>query len=77
MGYRRFVDTDGNAWEVKDQSRSTWDLEPIGGNPGPAISVQVPTYEADPFELSDRELQRLLDSARAARTRSRKSPFLD
>jgi hypothetical protein len=74
MGYRRFVDRQGQAWEVKDQSRSEWVFAPAGGNPGPARTVRAPGYESDPFEMSNEELQRLLDSAPPPRPR-KPSPF--
>jgi hypothetical protein len=77
MGYRRFDDTDGEVWEVRDRSRSEWDLQPVSGSEK-AVTVPSPGYEADPFELSVEELQRLLDGARGtSRGSSRKSPFKD
>ncbi|UCG86604.1 MAG: hypothetical protein JSW71_22345 [Gemmatimonadota bacterium] len=79
MGYRRFNDEEGNTWEVRDRSGSEWDLEPVGGNPGKTISVPAPSYQADPFELSVEELQRLLGDASGAQVRRKpkKSPFVD
>jgi hypothetical protein len=77
MGYRRFTDRDGNAWEVRDRSMSDWELEPVSGNPRPTVRVRAPGYESDPFELSTEELQRLLDSAPPTRASSPKSPFKD
>lgn len=77
MGYRRFDDRDGEVWEVRDSSGSEWELQPVSGDVRP-ISVPSPGYEADPFELSVEELQRLLDTARGVSGRSpRKSPFKD
>ncbi len=79
MGYRRFDDKEGNAWEVRDRSGSEWDLEPVGGNPGRTVSVPAPGYQTDPFELSVEELQRLLEEASRGQTRRKppRSPFAD
>ncbi len=77
MGYRKFVDRDGHSWEVRPRTRADWNLEPVAGNPGPARSAPAPGYEADPFELSTEELQRLLDRAPPPSTHSRPSPFKD
>ncbi len=77
MGYRRFMDRDGNDWEVQDSSGSEWRLLPVSGNQKPQVTVRAPGYENDPFELSSEELQRLLDAARSARTTPSKNPFLD
>jgi len=77
MGYRRFDDRDGEVWEVRDHSGSEWELQPVSGDARP-ITVPAPGHEADPFELSVEELQRLLDIARGVSSRSpRKSPFKD
>lgn len=77
MGYRRFTDRDGYHWEVRDRTSSEWELEPVGGNPNPRRVVRAPGYQSDPFELSEEELQRLLDEAGPARRRPPKSPFGD
>jgi len=77
MGFRTFVDRDGHAWEVRDRSRTAWEFEPIRGNPDPRRTVRPPGYERDPFELSERELQRLLDGATGPRGRQAPSPFQD
>ena len=85
MGYRRLIDRDGEAWDVKDENASVWRFEPVGGNPAPPVDAQAPGYQKDPFELSQEELQRMLDEARLqagdkglARQRlKKKSPFLD
>jgi hypothetical protein len=77
MGYRKFVDRDGNQWEVRDLSRAAWEFVPIAGNRERAHSVPAPTYESDPFELSLEELQKLLDEVAADRARPKKSPFMD
>jgi len=78
MGYRRFNDVEGNEWEVRDVSRSQWEMQPVRGNPNKHKTVPAPGYEKDPFELSEEELQRLLgDSAGPGRSRPGKSPFAD
>ncbi len=77
MAYRRFTDSGGNTWEIRDRSRNEWTFEPVAGNPERQRIVSAPGYESDPFELSAEELQRLFDSAPTERTRPTKSPFLD
>jgi len=78
VGYRRFSDPEGHEWEVRDLSRSAWEFRPVAENPGRIISIEPPGYEADPFELSEEELQRLLGkSGGPGRSRPSKSPFQD
>lgn len=78
MGYRRFTDPEGHEWEVRDVTRSAWEFHPVGGNPGKYQFITPPGYEADPFELSEEELQRLLGKpGGSGRGRSAKSPFKD
>jgi hypothetical protein len=77
MANRTFTDRSGERWEVRTRSRSEWEFEPIEGNPGPARLGSPPGYEADPYELSVEELQRLLDAAAPRRKPKGKSPFLD
>ena len=77
MGFRRFDDSQGHAWEIRPRSRSEWHFEPLPGNPAGRRTVSPPTYEEDPFELTAQELQRLLDVGRSEVTRSRPSPFKD
>lgn len=78
MAYRKFKDKNGNNWEVREQSRDEWNFEPVSGNPGSRKVVRSPGYEKDPFEMSERELQKLLGSDEGeARTKRSKSPFLD
>ncbi|MFQ5747232.1 MAG: hypothetical protein ACE5HF_08450 [Gemmatimonadota bacterium] len=69
MAYRKFVDRAGRSWEVRDLSRAEWTFEPLRGNDEPARRVRAPGYQNDPYELSDRELQALLDSASGSPTR--------
>lgn len=77
MGDRRFTDRDGRRWDVRVQGRREWTFEPVDDNPGPRRSVQPLSYEADPFELSVEELQRVLDGAPPPRATPKKSPFKD
>ena len=77
MANRTFADGSGYRWEIRARSRSEWEFEPIEGNPGPARLASPPGYEADPYEMSVEELQRLLDAASPRRAPKTKSPFLD
>ena len=77
MSYRKFVDGSGNAWRVRDRSRWEWHFEPEGGNPGPARVARAPGHQDDPFELSNEELQRLLDEAPGATRPRAPNPFKD
>ena len=78
MGYRKFTDRDGNSLEVRDQGHSEWTFEPLPGNSVGRTAVPAPGYDNDPFELSNEELQNLLDAAGPSRSRPPKnSPFLD
>ncbi len=67
MGYRRFTDRNGHTWEIRERSRSEWEFAPTGANPEDRKAVKPPGYEADPFELSQEELQRMLDAAPGSR----------
>jgi hypothetical protein len=75
MGFRRFKDRDGRHWEVRVRSREEWELDPVSENPEPARIARAPGYETDPFELSQEELQGLLEASSPAPQRSTKSPF--
>jgi len=77
MGFRRFSDRDKREWEIRDTSRLRWEFSPTGQNELPARSVEPPGYEQDPYELSQEELQRLLDASTASSQRSVKNPFGD
>ena len=77
MGDRRFQDREGRRWGIRVRGKREWILEPVEDNPGPARSVTPPGYEADPFEMSVEELQRLLDAAPVPKARPRSSPFLE
>ena len=78
MGYRKFTDSDGRSWEIRDHSSSEWMFAPLPGNPEGRTAVSPPGYDNDPFELSNEELQKLLDAAGGPTTRRpKKSIFLD
>lgn len=77
MSYRRFVDRRGQSWTVRDRSRWDWHFEPEPGNPETARSVRAPAYQDDPFELSQEELQKLLDSAQSGGGKRTPNPFGD
>jgi hypothetical protein len=77
MGFRKFSDRDKQEWEIRPRSRTEWEFSPSGGNQAPPRSVLPPGYETDPYELSQEELQRLLDSSTAQHKRSIKNPFGD
>ena len=73
MGYRRFTDRNGRSWEVRDRAASEWEFHPVEG--GAAVRVRAPGYDKDPFELSNEELQKLLDEGGGGTARPGKSPF--
>lgn len=78
MGFREFVDRAGNAWSVRPRSRWEWHFEPRPGSAEPARVAKAPGYQDDPFELSQEELQRLLDASKPRRSSTdRPSPFAD
>ena len=78
MGFRNFIDKQGRKWEVRDRSKTEWELLPLGENKERNRTVRSPGYEKDPFELSEEELQRLLDLPdNGARARPSKNPFGD
>jgi len=59
---RRFEDPDGNGWEVDPREDFKWHVVPLEGNDGTRKIVTPPPQADDPFELSEEELQRLLES---------------
>lgn len=78
MGYRRFADRSGNVWEVRDRSRWEWEFIEVSKDSGERRAVEAPGHESDPFELSDEELQKLVDDAGPARRTSKPvNPFGD
>jgi len=83
MSVRAFQDASGRRWQVKIRSRHQWILEPLSGNPEAPRTVEPPLYAEDPFELSEQELRRILESAGgsgagpAGSPPSRPSPFKD
>ena len=77
MGFRKFSDRDKREWEIRDISRLEWEFSPAGDNQQRARRVPPPGYEQDPYELSQEELQLLLDASTPEPERSRQSPFKD
>lgn len=78
MGHRRFQDRDGNGWEIRPDSRDRWRFEPLRDNPGMRRFARPPGHTDDPFELSQQEVQKMLDGSRPFQGMSRKpSPFRD
>jgi hypothetical protein len=77
MGHRRFTDREKQQWEVRTVSSSEWEFSPAGDNQARPRTVPPPGYEKDPYELSQEELQRLLDTSAPQPVRPRKSPFGD
>ncbi|HEY9383378.1 MAG TPA: hypothetical protein VIP80_07660 [Gemmatimonadales bacterium] len=77
MGFRKFVDRNRQQWEIRDLSRSRWEFSPAGDNRLPAREVEPPGYEQDPYELSQEELQALLDASTGHSKRATKNPFGD
>lgn len=63
MSYRKFKDRSGAVWQVRDESLGRWVFAPEPGNLSDRRTVAAPGYTDDPFELSDAELQRLLDGS--------------
>jgi hypothetical protein len=77
MGYRKFTDREGNTWQIREDSRDRWTFEPIQGNSNPSVEARPPGYENDPYEMSTKEMQRLLDASQLGRPKPRRSPFAD
>jgi hypothetical protein len=77
MSFRRFTDSDKRDWEIRPVSGSVWELSPAGENTGRPRTVPAPGYEKDPWEMSQEELQRLLDASTAPPVRAKKNPFGD
>ena len=77
MSHRKWNDRTGRPWQVKPLSRSEWEFEPLPGNDGRARRTRAPTWQEDPFELSNEELQRLFDAAPDPDRPRPPSPFGD
>lgn len=60
--YRRFEDARGDGWEIRPQEVYKWQFMPLEGNDSIRKIVTPPPGVDDPFALSEKELQRLLDS---------------
>jgi len=77
VSFRRFTDRDKRDWEIRPQSSRVWELSPTGENTDKPRTVPAPGYEKDPWEMSQEELQALLDGSASAPERKRKNPFGD
>ena len=75
MGFRRFTDRDARTWEIRPVSRREWEFNPVGENTEQPRTIASPGYEKDPYELSQEELQGLVDRSAAAPKRPVKNPF--
>lgn len=64
MSHRRFEDRNGDGWEVREVSSRKWHFEPLPGNDQMKKFVRPPSRVDDSFELSEQELQKLLDSGK-------------
>lgn len=74
MAERKFQDREGRGWRVRPESRTRWWLEPLPGNDEMKRAARPPGHTDDPFELSEKELQQLLDGALPSRGTARKPP---
>ena len=59
---RRFEDARGDGWEIRPQADYKWHFVPLEDNDGIRKIGTPPPETDDPFDLSEKELQRLLDS---------------
>ena len=59
---RRFEDARGDSWEIRPRSDYKWHFVPLEGDDAMRKIVTPPPETDDPFDLSEKELQRLLDS---------------
>lgn len=60
--HRRFEDAAGNGWEIRAEHDFKWQFLPLEGNDS-TRKIVTPSPEADdPFDLTEKELQRLLQS---------------
>lgn len=77
MGYRKFTDRDGNNWQIREEARDRWTFEPLQGNPHGPVEARPPGYENDPYEMSAKEMQRILDANQRGPAKKKPSPFID
>lgn len=62
---RKFTDRAGRAWDVdREHGRRQLVFRPVEGPESDERIAPAPTHTDDPFELSDAEIQRLLDRSR-------------
>lgn len=74
MANRKFQDRQGDGWEVRAEGSREWRLDPLEGNDQMPRKVTPPGHTDDPFELSEKELQRMLDGGQPAQGKARKPP---
>lgn len=60
--HRKFEDARGDSWEIRPERDFKWYFVPLEGNEAIRRIVTPPPRADDPFELSEQELQKLLDS---------------
>lgn len=71
---RKFVDRSGRTWDVQEtHGRRELVFRPTDGTDADQRVAPAPTHTRDPFELSDEEIQRLLDRS-SPRYRKPKGP---
>ena len=73
MANRKFEDPYGDGWEVVPESDRRWRLEPLDDDQLPRV-VTPPSDAADPFELSEKELQQMLVGGRPSGETRRRLP---
>lgn len=59
---RRFEDARGDGWEIHPQEDFKWQFLPLEGNDRIRKIVTPPPEVDDPFDLTEKELEQLLDS---------------
>lgn len=74
MAHRKFKDPHGEGWEVRPESRNRWKLQPLPGNDAIPKFARPPSYTDDPFELSEKELHKMLAGAKPSQGTARKPP---
>lgn len=60
--HRRFEDARGDSWEIQPKANFKWQFVPLEGNDHIRKIVTPPPEVDDPFDLTEKELERLLDS---------------
>lgn len=60
--HRRFEDARGSTWEVHPQEAFKWQFVPVGDDERVRKIATPPPAATDPSDLTEQELQQLLDS---------------